>query len=814
MSRGLTFALVALAFLACGGGLVAASASDALIVAPDAGPQQKTGAAPRGWTNGGRVAVRPDPNGPDESALRYYASQNQTARVQVEMQRLRTLYPNWKPPKNLYATHGAGGGDESALWALFAANKLDELRAAIVQRARQQPGWRPSSDLENKLRAKETHDGVMTLWKQGRWKDLLRFVKSGSYDPSTADTETLWTVAAAYAKAKQTSGAIAIYKSILASDNNQQERLATFQKAMATLRMSDVEPLLAMARTLPDGKPEYAPIMIDIIRARIGAFLHEERTQEIPDDQLRAFETFAQATAAQPNEAGLVAWYYFKLKAFDSALAWFKIALAHGGDAMIAHGLANSLEAMGFDRQAEEVAYAWRKPLVNNDIFFIDVVEKALTQPAPDFISPARLARYAQVTMDTQSGEGAQALAWYAYNSCQFDIALEWFQRAVAWYPKETSVRGYALALQRLHKMDAYYVLMNRYDGVFPQLLDLIFPDGSRHAPTLCERRPPGIRHGQAQQFSGFMVPGPAQKTDVGRDVRIAPEPRFTVLTRARRARMPKISRSEFPVSTDPQNPLRSFVRASGAANFGLSYLSEPSRGPWPLVAHRVPGVGPMPYERYGFTLLPGWNGVTQPTWPPYSAQPAAPGTLAAQDAAETASAPTPGARAPDFATPPSALGTTFGAPQTNPVPPAPTPPFPASTPWLQPSGNGPAPAPFAKRVPGSGQSSRRAWDSQPVGAIDPAPTGPAPILAGQETPPLVLHEPEPRTPIAVAPTAPPPILAGVDAPSLALNAPEAAAQIVVAPEAPTPALAAAPQRWSVRAAISAASQFRPGAIK
>jgi hypothetical protein len=35
-----------------------------------------------------------------------------------------------------------------------------------------------------------------------------------------------------------------------------------------------------------------------------------------------------------------------------------------------------------------------------------------------------------------------------------------------------------------------------------------------------------------------------------------------------------------------------------------------------------------MPYERYGFALLPGWNGKSAATWPPYSAQWAAAGTL------------------------------------------------------------------------------------------------------------------------------------------------------------------------------------------
>ncbi|WP_114187339.1 hypothetical protein [Microvirga aerophila] len=52
---------------------------------------------------------RPAPNatspasGPqvDESALRYFASQGDTRRVDAEIARLRALYPNWTPPTDL-----------------------------------------------------------------------------------------------------------------------------------------------------------------------------------------------------------------------------------------------------------------------------------------------------------------------------------------------------------------------------------------------------------------------------------------------------------------------------------------------------------------------------------------------------------------------------------------------------------------------------------------------------------------------------------------------------------------------------------------
>ena len=96
---------------------------------------------------------------------------------------------------------------------------------------------------------------------------------------------------------------------------------------------------------------------------------------------------------------------------------------------------------------------------------------------------------------------------------------------------------------------------------------------------------------------------------------------------------MPKLNPKEFPIPMYPENDLR--FPASGQASIeaaqtimGGPFTREPYPGPWPAVARRVPGIGPMPYERYGFTLLPGWNGITTATWPPASAQVAPAGTL------------------------------------------------------------------------------------------------------------------------------------------------------------------------------------------
>lgn len=636
-------------------------------VAPPAPSPNPSAFAPRAVrTSPAITPVEGDERGPDETALRYYAGLNQKARVNAEAARLRKLYPHWRAPEDLYEPVAASGEDEQALWDLFGADRIDELRIAITERERAEPGWKPSAELSRKIESKALRLRILALWKQGRLDDVLNIVRTeGKGDQ--ADIELRWTIAEVNARMKKTSEAVSLYREILDSASAPNDRLATIHKAMDNLRITDVEPLIAQARLDGAGRSEFEPIAVDITRARISAFLHDERAEPIPPAEFRRFEDYARGVK-DSNQSGLVAWHHYKTKGFRDALEWFKLALERGGDAMIAHGLAHSLRELGMNLEAEEVAFAWREPLINNAILFIDVLERDLTKQVPPFIEPERLHRYGQVTMDMASGEGAQALAWYAYNSCQYDVAYEWFQRAVAWYPKEATVYGLALSSRKAKKKD-FYDIVNRYDGLFPKVLETVFPDGYQRPPSPCDliasgavsRRaansplaaqpqaawsrpmngapssPAAARHpGWNGQGAAQAVPGSAQGLGSGaygqQDYAWGLQP-----LAPGEDKLPKLGRNEFPVAVNPENPLRFSAsgklmgRPSTIAATSMVALAgfapEPWRGQQQLVARRVPGVAAMPYERWGFALLPGGNGLQAPD-APHSAAKAPAGTL------------------------------------------------------------------------------------------------------------------------------------------------------------------------------------------
>ena len=578
----------------------------------------------------------------DETALRYYASLGRRDRVEAEMHRLAKLDPAWHAPADLYNTH-KGRDDEGPLWALYQQNRLADIERAVALRQVAEPGWKPSDDLQAKIRAKVLRAKVMALAKAEQWHAIVESFRASGIGWAKNDAEALWVVAEAYAHENDCSEAYIVYQQIMTGHDDPAERRATIEFAIRLIPMAMVEKLIALGHSDASGRGEFAPIEIDITRARISAFLHDEQANAVGDDELKRFEDYVH-DVANPDEPGLVAWYGYKRADYKLALEWFKLSLSHGGDAMIAHGLAHTLRVLGMTREAEEVAYAWRGPLVNNSILFIDLLERDFTKRQPPFIEPERVTRYAQVTVQTESGEGAQALAWYAYNTCQYPLALRWFERAMAWLPKEATAYGYALSLQRMHKAKEFRDLVNRYDGLFPKVVQLAFDDGRRQPPPPCESNPhlPSAPPREAMGVAGdtggsFDWTGRTMADTLHVTTSASPAARRSAMEAMQRpgfvrARVPSpddaldatmpsgslplVKRTEYPVAVTPENMLRfSALHTLATEDAGArTHGREPAAGP--LVARRVPGVGPMPYERWGFTLLPGWDGTAEASSP------------------------------------------------------------------------------------------------------------------------------------------------------------------------------------------------------
>jgi hypothetical protein len=105
----------------------------------------------------------------------------------------------------------------------------------------------------------------------------------------------------------------------------------------------------------------------------------------------------------------------------------------------------------------------------------------------------------------------------------------------------------------------------------------------------------------------------------------------------------PKATRG-FPIAVAAENPLRfapagqGVLLGPGGAPPSGGHAPDRWQTGFPLVARRVPGVGAMPYERYGYALLPGYNGILTYSSPKASDQVAPAGTLWSKEPPDDAS--------------------------------------------------------------------------------------------------------------------------------------------------------------------------------
>ena len=290
-----------------------------------------------------------------------------------------------------------GHDDEEPLWKLFAADRLTELQARIRARREREPGWAPSRHLAGKLDRKLRRIAIMTNGREARWDAVV--AAAARLDDEDSDPELLWVVAEGLVRAKHEAEGQVVLRRILAGSHDPAVRVATAEKALALLTIERAEELLTLGHAGPEGASEFAGIVGDITRARLSAFLRRQRREPVPADEIAGL---AAAIRAGRDGAGasLLGWYAFARRDYGDALEWFKLAIAAGGDAMTAHGLAHSLRRLGHSREAEDVAYAWREPLVQNAILYVDILEVELTAEVPALIEASRLERYARVVVE------------------------------------------------------------------------------------------------------------------------------------------------------------------------------------------------------------------------------------------------------------------------------------------------------------------------------------------------------------------------------------------------------------------------------
>ncbi|MBP0440961.1 cellulose synthase [Tianweitania sediminis] len=392
------------------------------------------------------ATTAPDVSQPqvDETALRYFAREGDQRRLEAEIARLRTLYPNWTPPADPLAVPAVSDPQLDAMWQLYAQGRYAELRKAISDRQAADPAWTTPTDLLDRVEVAEARERLVNA------SDLKQFetvVRTASETPSLltcSEVDVLWRVAEAFAQTDRPERARDAYKYVLDNCDNAEERVATVEKAIPLLPRTLVDELLATARP---GSDEFAAARLSLARKSV-ADAGEDPSLTVQDDELQAVTAAAEPEAGTASDARLLGWYYLRRDRPQDAQRWFSTAREREDTAEASQGQALALVAQDKPGEAEEVLYKWRD---ENDeigrVYMAAVANYLATEPRVA-IDPAVLTRMAGETAEVKDAAAAQQFGWYARDLNQHQTAGQWFQTALGWKPDDEA-SAYGLALTR-----------------------------------------------------------------------------------------------------------------------------------------------------------------------------------------------------------------------------------------------------------------------------------------------------------------------------------------------------------------------------
>jgi tetratricopeptide (TPR) repeat protein len=418
----------------------------------------------------------------DEEALRYFAREGDLDRLEAEIRRLKTLYPSWEPPSDLFDPKAPGPSDVQPLWDLYTAGRYAELRAEIVRRQLEEPTWVPPADLLARLKQAEARIRLVNASDSKQWNAVLTIATDDPSVLTCANIDVLWRVAEAFAGSSRMDRARDVYVYILENCTNEKERMATMDKASALLPVDMVTSLFRYARPQSGGEDEFAQIRLNLIRRSVGA-ANEDPSLTVPAEDLSVLDRAAQSGTG-PDDAILLGFYAYRHGDPATAIRWFDLALQRGGSAKAAEGYVLAMRAVGRDAEAEPIAYEWRNAGLDNLVTYITLATALLTSDRAQ-VDQAVVDRFAPVVTEERSPLGAQALGWYAYNTGQAPTAVAWFQTSLEWEASEVAAFGLMLSLQRLNDRAGLRQALETWGSRYPRLPQMVLGGGTAALRTL-----------------------------------------------------------------------------------------------------------------------------------------------------------------------------------------------------------------------------------------------------------------------------------------------------------------------------------------
>ncbi len=485
-----------------GGNVAAAAEPDSVSAAAEPTPSSAAASVPSSAfprpPAAGSNAATPASGTPlqiDITALRYFAQQGDTRRLEIEIARLKALYPSWQPPENpldLLTNAPQGDPELDRIWELYAQGKFAEVREAIGARQASQPGWQPPADLLERVGVAEARLQLVNASNLQQSESVIRIAAATPSLLTCSEVDVLWRVARAFAETKRPDRAKDAYLYVLRNCDNAGERLATVQMAVQRLSRADLEPLLATERTGPDGVGEFASVRTDLARADV-AEAADDAALQVSDADLSLLRRLTEAPDGKASDSELLGWYALRRGDPAGALPDFEHARTREDSATISQGYALSLIPLGRFADAEGAMTPWRSASDGARAVYLAAAANLLAASAGQAIAPETLARIAQAVGEGQDAASAQQLGWYAFHLNQFPTAAQWFAAALRWQSdNEPAAYGLALVEQRLGDRASLATLQRTFGGRSPRIAAIGRPDQAQVAAAQAAREAGG----------------------------------------------------------------------------------------------------------------------------------------------------------------------------------------------------------------------------------------------------------------------------------------------------------------------------------
>jgi tetratricopeptide (TPR) repeat protein len=450
----------------------------------------------------------------DETALRYFARQGDTARVEAEIERLRALYPNWEPPTNLLSDDYVPDADIIRIWELFSAGDFAGARAAIATKQQADPAWTPSADLLQSLDLAEAGIRLRNASDATQYETVISTAANFPALLTCERIDNLWRLAEAFARTDVPARAVDAYVYVLENCADTEERFATMQKAIAELGRDDLDKLFDLER-VADGTGEFEALRLDLARTAIAASLEEDGPSANRDDVERLEAAAEDSDNAE--DLRLLGWYQLSQDEPDEARDWFERAFAEDPSPESAQGLGVALLDLDEPEAAEVVLADFWEQSDEFERLYLDAAAALLALEPRIDLDEDVLERIVEAVTAARHAQAAQELGWYAYAFQQPRTAVEWFTLALRWQSDlEAAAYGMMVASNALGDLATVESIRAQWGGTSARIANFgraTMAPGAQQlltAPPLPLPRPAHVARYPAPQPAPVVTPAVA----------------------------------------------------------------------------------------------------------------------------------------------------------------------------------------------------------------------------------------------------------------------------------------------------------------